>query len=151
MGERTASEDTAHAAPALKGETGRLELLEMDGCIYNPVGVQCTRWKTEENPCRDCGWNQKVAERRLKEAIKKKMEETLVYINVAFEMGDKKTFSSVTHIYKCNIPVRAGDLVKAPTAHGEVLARVESIGIDFDKIDPLFRDDYRMITEKVKK
>ena len=79
-----------------------MDIFAMDGCVYNPVGVQCIDWKEPENPCRDCGWNPNVAEKRFEEFKKKREEKITLYINVAFETGDKDAYSKVTHIYKCN-------------------------------------------------
>ena len=61
-----------------------------------------------------------------------------------------KTFGGKAYSYYTAIPVKIGDLVAAPTAHGEKIARVSEIDIPEDKVE-FIKASLKLITEKIDK
>lgn len=78
------------------------------------------------------------------------MEKTNI-ISVKYE--DKympKTFSGRAYSYITAIPLAVGDLVVAPTAYGEKIARVSEINIPEFKVE-FMKANLKLITEKIDK
>lgn len=72
-------------------------------------------------------------------------------INVKYE--DKfmpKTFGGKAYSYYSAIDVDVGDLVIAPTASGDKIARVSEINVPEDKIE-MIRPYLKLITDKIDK
>lgn len=61
-----------------------------------------------------------------------------------------KTFSGRAYSYITAIPLEVGDLVVAPTAHGEKIARVSEINIPEFKVE-FMKANLKLITEKIDK
>lgn len=61
-----------------------------------------------------------------------------------------KTFSGKAYSYITAIPLEVGDLVVAPTAYGEKIARVSEINIPEFKVE-FMKANLKLITEKIDK
>lgn len=61
-----------------------------------------------------------------------------------------KTFSGKAYTYYTAIPVEIGDLVIAPTANGDKIARVSEINIPEYKIE-FIKQCLKLITDKIDK
>lgn len=61
-----------------------------------------------------------------------------------------KTFSGKAYSYYTAIDVKIGDLVIAPTAYGERIARVSEINIPEYKVE-MIRAHLKLITDKIDK
>lgn len=70
-----------------------------------------------------------------------------MFIEVNFRRKDGE-YSGAVYTYNCTIPVKVGDLVKAPTARGDTPAKVIGIGIPYENINATYRDNLRTITER---
>lgn len=72
-------------------------------------------------------------------------------VNVKYEdRYSPKTFSGKAYSYFTAIPLEVGDLVVAPTAYGEKIARVSAINIHDFQVE--FRQaSLKLITEKIDK
>ena len=71
-----------------------------------------------------------------------------MYINVALRRGDGQ-FSDKIYAYRCeDDDVRPGMTVIAPTHRGETEALVVDVNVDYESLDPRFRDDLRTVRAK---
>lgn len=61
-----------------------------------------------------------------------------------------KTFSGKAYSYYTAIPLSVGDLVIAPTAYGQKIARVSQINIPEYKVE-FFKSSLKLITDKIDK
>ena len=61
-----------------------------------------------------------------------------------------KTFSGRAYSYITAIPLEVGDLVVAPTAYGEKIARVSQINIPEFQVE-FMKANLKLITEKIDK
>ena len=59
-----------------------------------------------------------------------------------------KTFCGKAYSYYTAIPVEVGDLVIAPTANGDKIARVSEIDIPEYKVE-FFKSSLKLITDKI--
>ena len=59
-----------------------------------------------------------------------------------------KTFSGKSYSYYVAIPVKVGDLVIAPTANGDKIARVSQINVPEYKVE-FFKAALKLITNKI--
>lgn len=72
-------------------------------------------------------------------------------VNVKYEdRYSPKTFSGKAYSYFTAIPLEVGDLVVAPTAYGEKIARVSVIDIPEFKTE-FMQASLKLITEKIDK
>lgn len=70
-----------------------------------------------------------------------------MYVEVNFRRKGGE-YSGAVYTYNCAIPVKVGDLVKAPTTRGDTPAKIVGIGIPYEEINPDFRDGLRTIRER---
>ena len=72
-------------------------------------------------------------------------------ISVKYEDNyEPKTFCGKSYIYYTDIKVESGDLVIAPTAHGEKIARVSEINIPETKVEQI-KPYLKLIKDKINK
>ena len=72
-------------------------------------------------------------------------------ISVKYEdTYEPKTFSGKAYSYYTDIKVEVGDLVVAPTAYGDKIARVSEINIPEYKVEHI-KPYLKLITEKIDK
>lgn len=72
-------------------------------------------------------------------------------ISVKYEdKYEPKTFSGKAYSYYTDIKVEVGDLVAAPTAYGDKIARVSEINIPEYKVEHI-KPYLKLITEKIDK
>lgn len=72
-------------------------------------------------------------------------------ISVKYEDNyEPKTFSGKSYSYYTAIEVKVGDLVIAPTAYGDKIARVSEINIPEFKVENI-KPYLKLITEKIDK
>lgn len=72
-------------------------------------------------------------------------------ISVKYEDNyEPKTFSGKSYSYYTGIKVEVGDLVIAPTAYGDKIARVSEINIPEFKVENI-KPYLKLITEKIDK
>lgn len=70
-----------------------------------------------------------------------------MYVEVNFKRKNGE-YGGAVYTYNCTIPVKTGDLVLAPTARGDTPAKVIGIGIPYEEINVMYRDNLRTITNR---
>lgn len=70
-------------------------------------------------------------------------------INVQYKSKYDDSFTGREYSYMCPIPVNVGDIVKAPTARGESIARVSRTDVPVASVNPYALSNLRVITEKI--
>lgn len=70
-----------------------------------------------------------------------------MYVEVQYKRKGGE-YSGQVYTYACAIPVNVGEIVLAPTARGDTPAKVVSVSIPYEEINPKYRDSLRTITRK---
>lgn len=70
-----------------------------------------------------------------------------MYVRVHFRRKGGE-YGGAVYTYNCVIKPKVGDLVKAPTARGDTPAKIIEIGVPYEEIDSMYRDNLRTITER---